>query len=68
MSAKDDAEYVVDTIQRLRAICDELLAALEEMTDAHELLYHPQDRNRMANHIGRIANARAAIKKAKEQP
>jgi hypothetical protein len=55
-----------DEIERLRAQRDELLAALEDMTDTHELLYHPRDRHRMASHIGRIANARAAIAKAKE--
>jgi hypothetical protein len=79
MSAKDDAEYVVDTIQRLRASRDELVAALEKITthwaNNYDHPYADSEMYRGPYGIGVVDGhracsiiANAALKKAKEQP
>jgi hypothetical protein len=72
MSAKDDAEYVVDTIQRLRAQRDELLAALGRISKQSLSSELSDDVRDDADYEGAydalIGEARAALSKAKEQP
>jgi hypothetical protein len=75
MSAKDDAEYVVDTIQRLRADIERHIGIASELATDNERLRAIRDELVAAlEWIAAVAPgirqniARAAIKKAKEQP